>query len=704
MRTRARTATVALALLAGLGATATGASADVRILSPDDGGLTTSRVVTAKVKTNARATGFQAYLRGRSFDEISVRFRSGPRGIRTARLRIGSDLVRGRNYLSVKTTLPGGRTETAVAAFTVGRKRAGLLELSGVRNGVMRAPIGVRAVARGADTLHARLNGRSVARLFDERRPGRWRAALAAQDGLHFGHNRLIVTAFDAEGGAYQRVQRTFRIRRNGPLVGAGSDRTTRSGARLRLDGRSTKASQRGAALRLRWRIVGRPRGSKARLSRASSARPLLRGDVPGRYLVELRASERDRRGARAAGAATSDTVGVAVQPNMLPKGVPVTTLTSTGSPAIQVGRSVYPNGGAVQMLILDRTTLAPATTSPNRSYPGTDQGMSQLRSDATGLSDEQLAILSGSGSPAGLSSNGTNILAGVLTSFGATFAPGTGSAADLNAGQWSMVGIQGLPEGTADQFIGLQRDPSVPAGSMTGFFQIDNTGKFTFNWPAVFQTFDTQAPGTTASQNVINIGSQNYTSAALPAAPSGLEGGFHVLWLDAGSLALKGQYTVANMWRGAGSCPASAAYVCIDEFTSRTLPSIENAPGTALIVVASLRRAGLPGWRRRSLPRQPGLGQPRPGAERLRRVPAGHSRAAGQWRLLLPRHRGIPAERRPGLGHRARAGQRRRRDRPARWALRAQSDKARSRPRPTARPTPTPTRPWRSRPISPRW
>jgi hypothetical protein len=116
---------------------------------------------------------------------------------------------------------------------------------------------------------------------------------------VRFGANRLTVTAFN-RSGRYERIRRTFRIRRTGPLVGAGGGRRVPRHNVLRLDGRATRAAHRGERVRLRWRIVKRPRGSKARLSRAGSARPRLRPDVSGRYTIRMRATEL-RRGRPAA-------------------------------------------------------------------------------------------------------------------------------------------------------------------------------------------------------------------------------------------------------------------------------------------------------------------------------------------------------------------------------------------------------------------
>jgi len=582
------TAAVALAITAAMAVAAGPAAAAIRIVAPRDDALTTRSVVTAEVRLSGRVNGFRAYVRGRDFSDIRARFGPARNGVRTARLRVGRELLVGRNHLFVEVRGARGRRQLASSHFTVGRARRDFLRLQGVRSGTTRAPIALRAAAGRGATLRATLNGRSIARVFKEGRADRWRGDLAAHDGLRYGRNRLTVTAFHEQTGAYRRIRRSFRIRPTGPLVGAGRDRVARRGLLVRLDGRSTRASRRGRAVRMRWRIVKRPEGSKAKLRQTSSARPVLRPDVRGRYTIRLRAFEPGRRSAAVTAAPTAtDTVEVAAQPAMLPAGIEVTTLASADDPGIQVGGAFYRLGGWAQLLVLDRTTLEPVGSNANTSYPGTAAGMSQLQQDAAKLTSSELAILSGSGAPANIGADGQESLAGVMTSLGGTFEPGAGSAADLATGQWSMIGITGVPQGAAYQSIGVADGSGRPPGSMNGFFQIDTQNKFTFTWPPTFETFDTGAPGTSAAQNVIALGSQTYTSAPIPGS---IRGGLHVLWLDAGTLAVKGEYTVPNGFRTSigGQCPPTPALTCLDVFANQTLPSIADAPGTALIVVAS--------------------------------------------------------------------------------------------------------------------
>ena len=571
------------------------AAGRAEVVSPRPDVLNTTGTVTARVRAPGRVARLHIYLRARRFHDVTRRFRSQGRGLWTAKLRLGRQLVRGRNHLYLRLRRPSGRIEADAVHFTVGRPLAGLLRLSGLRSGAQRAPLALVARAPRAEQLRARLNGRNVAPLFERDSGGRWVARLAAHNALRFGRNRLTVTAFNRRGW-YQRIRRRFPIRSTHPLVGAGRDRTGRAGIPLRLNGNSTRATRPGRDLRLRWRIVSRPRGSKAKLRRARTRRPLLRPDAHGRYIIRLRASKArsrsGRAGASAAAPAAVDTVSACVQPDVLPSGVPMTTLTSNANPGIQLGPTTgFPSasyalgaGDWLQMLVLDRCSLAQSQSLPssNNGYPGTDQGMAQLQADVGQLSSDDLVILSGSGQSAALSTQAQETLVSVVEGLGAVLQPGTGSVAQLGSGQWSLIGIPGLPQGTAYQFIGLQREPSAPVGSMSGFFQLDTSGNFTFSWPPAYQTFDTQAAASIpGSQSAIAVGPQTYVSATVPPGQSA----FHVLWLDSGTLALQGQYTALNAESG---CGPSGPLLCLSDLAS-TLQSILSSQDPALLLVATI-------------------------------------------------------------------------------------------------------------------
>jgi hypothetical protein len=70
------------------------------------------------------------------------------------------------------------------------------------------------------------------------------------------------------------------------PIADAGPDRTAEGKARVTLDG--TASGGVPGPLAYAWRILSAPAGSHASLSRADEARPLLRPDREGTYVIEL--------------------------------------------------------------------------------------------------------------------------------------------------------------------------------------------------------------------------------------------------------------------------------------------------------------------------------------------------------------------------------------------------------------------------------
>ena len=557
LRARGSTAALLLTLAAvaawsGLaGADAADARETVRIVTPALRADAVSRTVEARVRVQGAVRRFRAVLSTpRGERDVSRRFRRSGREW-TARLVAGRDLRPGVNGLLVAVTRPGGRVAADSTFFRSAPRRAKLVRSLRVRRGD-RAPLAVGlTTTRRVDGLRATLNGRNVRLLFERAGPRAWTARLAANDGLRFGRNRLVITVIERRG-AHERVRRTFVVPRGCPLLGAGPDGVERLSGPIRLDGRSSRPHRAGAELRLRWRIAGAPPRSRARLRGARGARPRLVGASPGVYRIQVRATRPPGcppPAAPPAGAQVgpADSVTVAVQPDALPIGVPVETVVSATAPGIQVGQTLYPMGaGAIQMLALDRTTLTPAPIAggANQSFPGTDAGVQAL-SAAVPADDEYLVFLSSPpGRPIQLSSQGVANLGSAAAGLGAqTLDVGGGNwTAALSGGGWSLIGIPGLPAGQAWSLFGMQQEPGQPAGAMQGNLVIDSTGQnYTFAWPFTFTPFDTQAPGSSSTQNLMTVDGATYTSETVAAGTAA----FHIVALDAGSLALRSQATV---------------------------------------------------------------------------------------------------------------------------------------------------------------
>jgi hypothetical protein len=526
--------------------TAPAAAADVRITAPKRDALRTSKVVRVVVKTTSPGLRVRMYGRGDRLRDVTRRFRRSGRGRYVARLRAGRALAYGRN--TIFAAVRSGQADTR--RFTVarrGRKRMALRRLEAGR--AERPPLGVRVRAAGT-TLRARLNGKDAREGFRAAGRGRWRAALTVRHGLRFGRNRLVVTVFD--GGRFVRERRTFAVGRGRPLADAGRDRLARAGRAVRLDGSATRAARR-AGLRLRWRIVSRPKGARARLTGARGKRPRLRASVNGRYRVALVARHARRGSARAAEApraaqaapAAVDTVEIAVQPNALPSGVPVQTLASSdGRLGVSVGEDFYPMpaGAAVQLVELDRTTLD-SSTAQNIGYePGQEAA---LLTEVQSLTPDTIVIISGAGGPAYAApaavEQAIDSIGGLTEGYQAV-----GNLSELTNGHggWSVIGIPELPPGQAYQLIGLQQAPGAAVGSMRGSFQLDSSGiDYVFNWAPEYHPFDTQA-STTPTGNAMSVDGSTYTSWNLPFEGRTGTVGFQLLWFDADTLELRATQT----------------------------------------------------------------------------------------------------------------------------------------------------------------
>lgn len=599
---------LAVASALALGPADSARAAPVRFLAPHAGKIVTSGAVRVKIKARRPLRGFEAWVdsRRKGGTDVTGRFRSVGGGVRRARLRVDRQLGQGRHELYVRARTRSGGTRTAVRSFNVATRRASLVAVRRPRIGTRRAPVAARVKLRRG-RMRARLNGRNVRRAFEPGRKGRIQTArLTVHDGLRFGRNRLVVTAFTANG-RYKRVRRTFKVSRRHPLADAGRDRTTRVGARLRLNGRRSRPARRRSKLRMRWRIVDRPEGSKPKLKRARRARPRLIADVEGHYTLRLRVRERrargDRRGQRARGAAaggiraarvtprtSDDVVTVAAQPNVLPQGVPVKTIAfDADTPGIELGGEFYParGGGGPQLLVLDRETLA-VNRGSSRTFPVGDSGVGQLNQALAALTSDQLAIVTGGGRNLGLDRSGIQELATAVGSIGAALrrfqTPAPEAEAAIESGQWSVVGIPGTSPGTAYQLLGREQGAfRVLPGGMSGFFQLDSNDDFTFTWAPEYLTFDTQAPGSTKTKNVISVNGKDHPSPNLELGQSGVQ----VLWLDADTLELRDTLTYLNRRPDSGECGSPGQPECLRDFVMKggKLSEIAADPDSMLLI-----------------------------------------------------------------------------------------------------------------------
>lgn len=529
-------AAAGVAVVVALAAAAPSSAAPaVRFAAPAADASLTGGGVTVRLRTDRAAPRLRVtvYGRGGRPRDVSARFAHGGDRAYAGRLRLGRELRIGRN--SVFAQVRGQRGTVVARHFTVARRARGGIALQRVAPG---RPLTLRVRAPGR-VLRARLNRRDVGSSFERGGRGRWSAALTVHHGLRFGRNRLDVTVF--AGNRFRRVRRSYVVGRGRPIADAGRDRRIRAGDRVQLDGRRTRAG-RPAELRMRWRIVQRPKGAHPRLRYAAGARPQLITDRNGRYRVELSAAHRPggvRASAAQAGPASVDAVAIDAVPGLPPAGTTLQTVVSQGG---QVGVSVagtfyaMPAGAAVQLVEIDRTSLAVTSTG---FAAGDEQALTAALS---GLDDRTLVVLSGGGrgpysAPPAVQQAITRI-GGTLDDYGDAPVGVIDELTNGNGG-WSVIGIPGTPQGQAYQLIGLQQSAATPAGAMNGVLREASSGvEYVFDWAPAYLPYDTSETST-ATSNLIDVAGTDYASSDLP-FPDGRNArvGYQLLWLDADTLA----------------------------------------------------------------------------------------------------------------------------------------------------------------------
>lgn len=520
----------------------------MRIVAPRTDALLSGDRVRVAVRTSPRTRSFRAFVGNR---QVSGAFRR--RGnLRVASLPRGA-FEPGANFLYLRARLAGGRksfvhrrvylvhrSPSLLAEAATGRGRAGAAVLSTTRS---RHP---------AVVLRASLNGEPAGQALS-RRGIRHRAELGAGDGLRFGRNRLRIVGYDS-AGRYDVETETFLVPRDRPLAGAGPDRAALRGRPIRLSAKSSRPARRGAHLSYGWQVVKAPRGAKPKLPRAGSATPGLRPNGFGTYRLRLTVSEGRRVGDRATASAaggkvSTDVVTLDVRPDDPPIGVPIHTLTATGTISIN-GKDVPQTGGAISYAVLDRKTRKELASG---SVAATAAGLKTIEEAFENRKEPRYMVVASSrtGVPPAL----VPALKALFAELGAgelgerdrreiVFAEGDGFA-------FSVLGFPGAPKGSAFVNIERQQARGAQAGDISGFLQlrpyappppaaephgpqVDSLYGFVFG---AEPSFDTHAPGGEEDNRMVIAG--RVYDAQWPGEV--LEGGsgFHLVGLDPASLQL---------------------------------------------------------------------------------------------------------------------------------------------------------------------
>ena len=502
---------------------------DVEIVRPD-GAFVTDRELRVVVRTpTAQPRSFVVRLDGTNVTRSLRRVRPG-RYEGTVRIRGGY----GRKHLTAAFTGRTGPQRFDRVRFVLGRRDRGLVrvETRRTRDG---AALRLR-LSRTPDHLVARLNGRDITSEIDWRQLRRHDVALSPDEGLRHGRNVLTIRAVH-RGGGYDLERRAIIVGRSRPLAAAGRERRHPAKAPIRLDGRASRAATPGGRLRHRWVLASRPRGSRAVLRGAATARPTLVPDRAGRYRLRLTVRE-TARGARAAQTpAAADTVEVSATQPPNPLGIPLATLTaSNGTYATVVGGQTIPppGGGPVSLVVIDSATGAISTTS---GYAADQDGaaLQFVKGLATGAATQN-AIVALSALP------------------GATVGPGWDQvikqiggneigATALTSGGWSVVGNPTTSDGVANA---TDASKNEPLGAVSGYVQNQVAlSRYTFVTGG-YVSYDTRAAGSTATTNVMTVGGATYPSTDVrdKCDPGEDAAGFQVVLLDAATLQLMSSST----------------------------------------------------------------------------------------------------------------------------------------------------------------
>jgi hypothetical protein len=408
------------------------------------------------------------------------------------------------------------------------------------------------------DDLRLTLNDRSITTLFDLHRIGTQVVALAPDDGLRQGMNRLVSEAVH-RGCVYPARSKVFRVPWLRPLASGGSDHEVRTFETVYLDAGGTLSGRLGQSrtvpiMSRSWRLLEAPEGSRARLSSTAYLSPSMTPDVNGTYRIQL--TVRDARGAKSV-----DVVTISAYPNYPKIGLAVETmaLQPDGGYAIEIGSNcgpevagcapqVFPYGDdPVQLLILDRTTLEVVF---HQTYAGTSSDAEAIDSQILSQPSDGSTLVILAATP-----QAQAVLSPVLLDLWDLLinppnGDPVGSSFNPEQGGWSLLGIPLLGSNPTTQPAGFlstgavdDPSPGVP-GNLTGYlqntsFSIDGNTSTTFSGynflGGAYADYNTSVASTISPlSNTMSINGSDYHSQI---APTECIGSFHLVMLRADTL-----------------------------------------------------------------------------------------------------------------------------------------------------------------------
>lgn len=406
-----------------------------------------------------------------------------------------------------------------------------------------------------AKRLQVRLNGHPIGAYFSRRRRGVRRLRVSPTHGLRYGRNVLRVSA--RRGGKGRRRSRVvrFRVKADRPLASAGLDRVVAPGDRLKLDGTKSRvqpsARTRRAKPRYRWSIVRSPgrRGAAAQpvqLSNPSSPTPSVTPTAAGSATLQLTVTDPN-------GETGSDLVEVRADP---PPSVWLETGAKEGN---QYGvrlrgpiEEFFPGDTSkwLQIVVLNRQTLEKeSNTSYNcpqaTEHPYNSVEAAQILNKAC-VPQVQSALAKLKKEP------GKHLVIAVnqpggqpfeqppVDMFGALIGYVRGwewwkQNEKIERGAFSAVFVPGATPPVTTEHPSLQPNggPSVARGMINDTL-VRNYNEHNYSLaPGERLSYETQAGGSGATQNVISVGDHGFAQPL----PPGSRGGFQVVVLDSRTL-----------------------------------------------------------------------------------------------------------------------------------------------------------------------
>lgn len=344
-----------------------------------------------------------------------------------------TDLATGGHTLSVS-----GRGGSTTRAFFVGRSAPGAVKFrfhtGWRRRGAKLIVVKTKEpLSRDAGYPKVFLNGRRVDKnvTYSELGHG-FTGGFGPDVGLRYGRNHVKVEVLTV-GGGFATARRSFVVRRNRPLAGAGPDRRTAVGRPVVLSGRSTQISSQLLKLtpppkahaltagepaatasdtslvplqpvpaEFEWKVINGPPGPDPIIEEGESEEPIFIPEIPGQYEIEELVKP------EGGGPTGVDVMTVSSPQTDSPMGIPLQTITATGG--IMVGAKPHERTSAgVKMLVLTKKEFEPIswpgrwgnaeqTFTPQSNGEWESPGGGKLVAEIGSTTKEQEVILTGQG------------------------------------------------------------------------------------------------------------------------------------------------------------------------------------------------------------------------------------------------------------------------------------------------------------------